>query len=364
MRSPVLLALAAVSCAAQDPIPPLVNLARLPITRVFAGGRNGGPDAEGFYGVRNAFDGGKNILNGINYSSWNADGPQGYVIVRFSQPVTVTGMLVEASSSYGMPAPENFTVQIRSNGAAELFLSPTVALDGLRTVYAPSRPIERVREVMLLFQAKTVFAVDEIEIYGPPPARVSLTPVTPPRDPDLARAASVENDSRAPAESALVRTLAAAQIAEMRRSRALADRVPDSAGKARAWLELNHAADQLSELLRNQEALKPLAEEANLTGVTVDWCEPGADWVAGTQGYEKYLEILPDGPQADDAWWMARLRNGPRCGDFEGSAEEYQELIRQYLDFLTRFPNSSRAPEARRRLEEAQAEYKAATAPR
>jgi hypothetical protein len=77
MRVPVLFALMMVSCAAQNSALPLVNLGRLSMTRVFGSEHGGAPDAERFYGVRNAFDAGSNILNGIKYSSWNV-GPGGF----------------------------------------------------------------------------------------------------------------------------------------------------------------------------------------------------------------------------------------------------------------------------------------------
>jgi hypothetical protein len=159
---------------------------------VFASGRGGGPDAERFYGVRNAFDGGSNIINGINYSSWNA-GPEAFVIVRFSQPVTVTGMVVEGSRVSYMPSPEGFTVQIRSAGSRELFLSPSIGLEGQRAIYATPRPVRGVREVMLTFQSKSGFSVEEIEILGPSPGGFDITPVTPSRDLDLVRVTSSQS---------------------------------------------------------------------------------------------------------------------------------------------------------------------------
>jgi hypothetical protein len=212
---------------------------------------------------------------------------------------------------------------------------------------------------MLLFQARSLFGVDEIEVLGPPPGGVDLSPVTPLRDPELVRGSSREREAEGAARKALIRTLAGMQIAEMRAARSAADQAPDSARRAHAWLEVNRAADRLSELLPGDEDLRPLAEEASALGVGVSWCEPGADWVAETQGYEQYLQIWPDGPQADYAWWMGRLSNGPRCGDFEGTREEYEDLIQLYSEFLKRFPNSVHAPEARRRLQDAQEQHKA-----
>jgi len=98
--------------------------------------------------------------------------------------------------------------------------------------------------------------------------------------------------------------------------------------------------------------LKPLALQAAALGVSLDVCEPSRLWDAGTQGYEKYLQLFPGGPQADEAWWKGRLSNGPRCGDFEGSPEEYRELIEKYSEFVKRFPHSEFVPRARQRLDE------------
>ena len=47
------------------------------------------------------------------------------------------------------------------------------------------------------------------------------------------------------------------------------------------------------------------------------------------------------------------------CGDFEGSAEELEELIQWYGNFLKRFPTSSHASEAQQLLNDAQEHYKA-----
>src|SRR4051812_23712045 len=97
-----LLALMASCCAAQDTGAVLVNLGRLSIARVFATGGRESFEADKFYGARNAFDGGSNVLNGINYSSWHGD-PGAFLIVRFSQPVTVRGIVVEAGDSSSLP---------------------------------------------------------------------------------------------------------------------------------------------------------------------------------------------------------------------------------------------------------------------
>ena len=211
--------------------------------------------------------------------------------------------------------------------------------------------------MMLTFQSKSGFSVEEMKILGPAPGGVDLSSVTPLRDSDLVRATSSKSQANGPAQKALIRTLASIEIAKMRTARLAVDRAPDSARKAQAWLELNRAADRLTKLLGSDKDLEPVAKQVSALGVTVGWCEPGAQWFAEVEGYEQYLQILPDGPQADDAWWMRRFRN---CGDFEGTPEEYEEQIQWYSEFLKRFPaSSSHAPDARQRLQDAQVQYKA-----
>jgi hypothetical protein len=121
---------------------------------------------------------------------------------------------------------------------------------------------------------------------------------------------------------------------------------------------VNRSADRLAQLLHDDQGLAPLAKEASSLGAAVEWCEPGATWWALTEGYERYLALWPDGPRAEEAWWLGRLANGPRCGDFEGSAEEYEDLIQDYSEFLKRFPSGAHAAEARKRLRESEEGYK------
>jgi hypothetical protein len=37
--------------------------------------------------------------------------------------------------------------------------------------------------------------------------------------------------------------------------------------------------------------------------------DPGAHWFARAEGLDQYLQIFPDGSEADDAWWNATLRH-------------------------------------------------------
>ena len=351
-----LAALAFIAAAwAQNPAPPLVNLGRLSITRVFGGGSNGGPDADGVYGVANAFRGGADLPDDARPGFWYSGGAQDYVIARFSRPVTVTGLLIEAGGGFAKP-PESFAVEIGSSGSPDLVVSPWIPFDRSPAIYAPPKPVEAVHEVTILFRAPLLFTVGEIEILGPAPAGVDLTPVTPAYDSSLLE----DRDALTAAGTALIRQLAQIELAKMRAGRAAADAAQDPARKAQAWFEVNRSADRLAQLLHDDQGLAPLAKQASSLGAAVEWCEPGATWWALTEGYERYLDLLPDGPRAEEAWWMGRLANGPRCGDFEGSAEEYEDLIQDYSEFLKRFPAGVHAAEARKRLREAEEGYKAA----
>lgn len=141
---------------------------------------------------------------------------------------------------------------------------------------------------------------------------------------------------------------ARAQIERMRALRSSIDHASNASSRAAKWMELNTMAERLAEMLGMEESRKPLADEATALGVSVSWCEPSGSWAAGNQGYEKYLQLAPDGPQADTAWWQGRVMSS--CGDSEGTAEEYQYAIDTYTAFLKHFPKSRFAPEAREQL--------------
>ncbi len=344
----------AIPCLAESSEHDLVNLARLSIARVYASRCNGGrPQEDAFYGVRNAFDGGRNVVNGINYSTWGSDGAEDFVLVRFSQAVTVRAVVIESPDDDHEP-PEGFWVQARGEGASPLVMSPMVTIDAEPMVYALPVATQGVREVMITLASRGGFSVREIRILGPAPTGLNLIEVTPPLDADLIRRTADDSDAIRERNRAFRRILAEMEIAEMRSHRDEIGSAASDAERALAWLQLNRAADRVVHLLFNDSAARALIEKAASFGVGVYSCEvSGGAWVVGTEGYDEYLRLFADGPKADEAWWMSRLRNGPRCGEFEGSREEYEELIRGYSDFLARFPKSFFIPEARTRLHQA-----------
>ncbi|HZR27474.1 MAG TPA: outer membrane protein assembly factor BamD [Terriglobales bacterium] len=137
--------------------------------------------------------------------------------------------------------------------------------------------------------------------------------------------------------------------------------------KATAWLAMNREAVKFAQEMNRAfpnstihgatvepaEAEK-LAQQATSYGVRVEFCEIGDDWGANNEGYLKYLELWPDGPDADEATWMGPVGNQSFCGDFEGSVEELQEIIQKNQSFIAQFPKSRFTPEAKERLADAQ----------
>lgn len=78
------------------------------------------------------------------------------------------------------------------------------------------------------------------------------------------------------------------------------------------------------------------------------FCETGEGWNADTTGYQKYLQLWPVGPHADEAFWKSKVEQ--RNGDFEPSVEEYEAAIKLYRGFVERFPASSHASEAKAQI--------------
>lgn len=148
---------------------------------------------------------------------------------------------------------------------------------------------------------------------------------------------------------------------------------PTNEEKARGWLAMNRRAKKLGEEMNSAfpettikgDKISPaeaqeLAKTATSYGVRVDFCEPGGDWAADNQGYFKYLELWPQGPDADEATWMGPVGNASFCGDSEGSAEELNEFIAQRKQFLQNFPNSRFAAQAKQDITEAQTQLEQA----
>lgn len=148
---------------------------------------------------------------------------------------------------------------------------------------------------------------------------------------------------------------------------------PSNEEKARRWLELNRKAKQFGEKMNaafpetsiqgdkiSPPEARQLAQTATSYGVRVEYCEPGGNWAADNQGYVKYLELWPQGPEADEATWMGPMGNASFCGDSEGSAGELKEFIAQREQFLQKFPKSRFAAQAKQDITEAQTQLEEA----
>ena len=164
--------------------------------------------------------------------------------------------------------------------------------------------------------------------------------------------------------------------AELRTLQTLAQNIaqaPTNEEKARGWLELNRHAKKVGEEMNaafpdtaiQGDTISPakaqqLAHTATSYGVRIDFCEPSGKWAADNQGYFKYLDLWPNGPEADEATWMGPQGNASFCGDSEGSAEELKGFIAQRKQFLEKFPNSRFAAQAKQEIGEAQAQLEQA----
>jgi hypothetical protein len=132
--------------------------------------------------------------------------------------------------------------------------------------------------------------------------------------------------------------------------------------KAEAWLNLNRKADALAtrmtELLPKvpdsgpptpTPDLNQIADQSKVLGISVSYCEIGTDWAADSTGYQNYLSLWPDGPNADEAFWKSKVESNG-CGDFEGTIEEYQHGVEMYSEFIKRYPSSSYVARAKSQL--------------
>jgi hypothetical protein len=138
--------------------------------------------------------------------------------------------------------------------------------------------------------------------------------------------------------------------------------VQSSQAKAEVWLNLNRKADALAtrmtELLPKvpdsgpptpTPELNQIADQSKALGISVNYCEIGTDWAADSTGYENYLNLWPDGPNTDEAFWKSKVESNG-CGDCEGTIEEYQHGVEMYSAFIKRYPSSSLIERAKSQL--------------
>ena len=130
-----------------------IDLCKTSLTRVTALSVNGGrPLTNKYYGILNAFDGGENWINNINYSYWLSGGGS-VVDIYFDAPVSVTSIFTERAPSF-------ITEMHFQDGKLQSFTERKEKLDF-------EKPIHEVNKVRLKFVQQTGnLRVDEIKIFG------------------------------------------------------------------------------------------------------------------------------------------------------------------------------------------------------
>lgn len=164
-----------------DPEAVPINLGRTNIAAVSSSGVNGGrPDTNGFYGVRNAFDGGENIISHINYTYWLSNGGPAWIDVAFDHPVVMRSAEVDG------PAATLRLYNADGRQLAAIDLEPRATLPD---------PIAGVTKARIEFQGDgRNIQVREILLLGNPPVGVEVAAQTPRvvMNPAGARAAAQE----------------------------------------------------------------------------------------------------------------------------------------------------------------------------
>lgn len=338
----------------------LRNVGRLCTAFVYANGVNGDDDEDNrFYGARNAFDDGQNVVNGIHYSSWLSGKKAEWIRIRFAQyagPLSVEAIAVRAEDPDYRVATMQVTI-VNEDGQRQQF--PVVSMTPPVTTYRLPAPRKNVSFVRVDFQAvHESFKVEEIQVLGQPSQYCHATESTPYFDSEYRNQLITAKRPPDTAEGVLHDAQIMALMKKMAAFKAQIDSAQSEQAQSEAWLDLNREADalalRLSEILRFPTDSAPasptagalrVARKAKTLGIAVTFCEIGEGWNADTVGYQKYLQLWPAGPRADEAFWKSEVEQ--RCGDFEPSVEEYEAAIKLHRGFVERFPSSSYVPEAK-----------------
>ena len=133
-----------------------INLARTSLATVDATPPNGGrPLNDPYYGILNAFDGGDNWHQGINYSYYLGNGSSANIVVQFDKPVTVTSIHIDGTCS--------FTTQLTF---AKGGIAQHDRARGSVRFAEPSHGVTQMR--LSLLGGSTPLRVEEVQILGHP----------------------------------------------------------------------------------------------------------------------------------------------------------------------------------------------------
>ncbi len=140
--------------------------------------------------------------------------------------------------------------------------------------------------------------------------------------------------------------------------------------KAEAWLAFQVSVEQLVKALpkntpfdvcedENTEDVKrscpgaDIVMQARKLGAHIYYNGAGEAYGTTDEGWRKYLEHWPDGPNADEAWWHVNVE--PKCTDecsTEAIGDPAESDAMRYAEFIERFPNSKLRSLGERRIKE------------
>jgi len=158
----------ALQVQAQMPFEEWVNLARTNLATASVSSVNGNRSAlNRYYGAANLFDGGNNPINHINYDYWlsEADPKPHWVEVVFSKIVDIHALKIEVRETL---QPTSFQMVVVIEGFVQNNGEPLgpFKLSENSAYYALPEPLEKVKQIRLLFDAPQNISLAEIEILG------------------------------------------------------------------------------------------------------------------------------------------------------------------------------------------------------
>jgi len=166
-----------------------VNLARLESTTVSVSTVNGKREQKNqYYGVQNLVDGGRHMIEGINYTSWLSDTDASHWIrLEFRNAVDIHSIMLELTAltsrsplilSDGDPTstrsanpnrPQEAALDVvyaDRDGRTRTEKLPSIAMSGFRAYYPLDKSLTGVVGLTLVFPGPSVVEVSEIEVMG------------------------------------------------------------------------------------------------------------------------------------------------------------------------------------------------------
>jgi hypothetical protein len=173
-------------------VPQSANLGRLESTTVSVSSVNGKREQNNpYYGAQNLVDGGRNLIDGINYTTWLSDQDASHWIrLEFRNPVDIQSIMLELTAlsnrspniisdvdptttrSLTLHRPQEIALDIvygDRDGRNRVDKLPSILLSGFRAYYPLKKPLEGVVGLTLVFPGPSMVEVSEIEVMGTAP---------------------------------------------------------------------------------------------------------------------------------------------------------------------------------------------------